>query len=179
MLEPILQGFSSQLITVLLGSEKNNGLTASNNIISIAINDNGDIFAGTFNTGIFRSIDNGESWIQINNGLTLPNIRMIVFNDSGHVFVSSAPSPFQGGVFRSTNNGDNWIAVNNGLPFGAIFTVSIDSNNNIYAGSGFGSGVYISTNNGDSWNATGLTNATTVSLTIDKSSNIIYVGTLY
>lgn len=157
--------------------EKNNGLTTANNVISLAISDNGDIFAGTFNTGIFRSTDNGESWVQINNGLTLLNVRAIVFNDNGHIFLSSAPTPFQGGVFRSTDNGDNWTLVNVGLPFGAIFTVAIDSSNNVYAGSGFSAGVYISTNNGESWAATGLTNATAMSLTIDKPNNIIYVGT--
>jgi len=157
--------------------EKNNGLTTANNIISLAINDNDYIFAGTFNTGIFRSTDNGESWTQINNGLTMTNIRSIIFNDSSHVFVCSGGTPFQGGVFRSTNNGDSWTPVFTGLPFGAIFSLGIDSSNNIYAGSGFNGGVYISTNNGENWSPTTLTNVTVMSLTVDKTNNIIYVGT--
>jgi photosystem II stability/assembly factor-like uncharacterized protein len=157
--------------------EKNNGLTTSN-VISIAINDNDVIFAGTFNAGIFRSTDSGENWIAINTGLTLLNIRdFAINNDSGFIFACSGPSPFAGKVFRSTNNGDSWTLASVGLPFGAIFSLGIDSSNNIYAGSGFGAGVYISTNNGDNWTATGLTNVSVLSLTIDKLNNIIYVGT--
>ncbi len=157
--------------------EKNNGLT-TDNVISLALNNAEDIFAGTFDSGMFRSTDNGESWDQINSGLTLMNIRSIVIdNDSGYVFACAGPNPFSGGVFRSSNNGDNWTPVNAGLPFGAIFSLGIDSGNNMYAGSGFGAGVYISTNNGDNWSASGLTNQTVLSLTIDKINNIIYAGT--
>ncbi len=157
--------------------EKNNGLTTSN-VISLAVNNNDDIFAGTFNSGIYRSTDNGESWTQINTGLTLLNIRTIVINnDSGYVFACSGSTPFSGGAFRSSNNGDSWTAINSGLPFGAIFSLAIDSSNYVYAGSGFNGGVYFSTNNGQNWIASGLTNQTVLSLTIDKANDIIYAGT--
>jgi hypothetical protein len=33
------------------------------------------IFAGTYNSGIFRSTDNGESWISVNSGLTTSSGR--------------------------------------------------------------------------------------------------------
>src|SRR3990172_9138090 len=146
-------------------------------VISLAIKNNDFIFAGTFNSGIYRSTDNGENWTLLTTPAGLKNVRNIVFNDSGYIFACTGPSPFSGKVFRSTNNGDNWTNVTNNLPGSAVFSLTIDSSNNIYAGSGFNAGVYISTNNGDNWTATGLTNATTMSLTVDKLNDVIYAGT--
>ena len=39
-------------------------------VLSLAINSNGDIFAGTEGGGVFRSTDNGDNWAAINTGLT-------------------------------------------------------------------------------------------------------------
>ena len=45
-------------------------------IYSLAINSNGDIFAGTSMNGIFRSTDNGDSWTNL--GITNYDIWSIL-----------------------------------------------------------------------------------------------------
>jgi hypothetical protein len=40
----------------------------------LVINVNGHIFAGTRNSGIYRSTDNGENWLPANKGFTSTRI---------------------------------------------------------------------------------------------------------
>lgn len=47
-----------------------------------------DIFACTYD-GVFRSTDNGDSWTQINNGLTAAHIEALAINSSDDVFAGS------------------------------------------------------------------------------------------
>ena len=44
---------------------------------AIAVNSSGPIFVGTSNGGVFRSIDNGDNWTQVNTGLTIPWVQAI------------------------------------------------------------------------------------------------------
>src|SRR3989337_2151152 len=76
-------------------------------IRSLAINQSGYIFAGTSNGGIFRSINNGENWVE--TGLSAGYIRSLAVNSSGHIFAGV----FWGGVYRSTDYGDSWTLLNN------------------------------------------------------------------
>src|SRR5262245_57698647 len=64
--------------------------------IALARNSIGNIFVGTQGGGVFRSIDNGESWTGINNGLTATNVRALAISSVDHVFAGTF-----GGVFRS------------------------------------------------------------------------------
>jgi hypothetical protein len=58
--------------------------------------------------GVYRSADNGDSWTNINNGLS----------GGAYAFSATGNNLFAGtggGVFLTTNNGDLWTAVNDGL----------------------------------------------------------------
>jgi len=68
--------------------------------------------------------------------------------------------------------------VNNGLDCGSIWSLAINSNGTIFAGTaGCGTGVYRSTDNGDSWTLvnTGLTSTDVAALAINGST--IFAGT--
>ncbi|MCH8070246.1 MAG: hypothetical protein IID16_13420, partial [Candidatus Marinimicrobia bacterium] len=97
-------------------------------VVTIALNSSDYIFTGTNGAGIYRSINNGDTWIGINNSLTNTDIRTIVFNSQAHLFIGTAGN----GVFSSTNNGDNWSKAGN--LSGHILSLSINSNNHIFAG---------------------------------------------
>ena len=70
--------------------EVNTGLYGGS-VISLAINDSGHIFAGTYDGGIFRSTDNGNNWLATNNGFIETDLWITSFaiNDSGHVFAGT------------------------------------------------------------------------------------------
>ena len=107
--------------------------------------------------GVFRSTDNGQSWVEINHDVIQTDVRALAINSSGHIF---AGTYFGGGVFRSTDNGDSWTPVNNGLACGNIWSLAIDSlARSLLELQAAEDGVYRSTDNGDSWTLanTGLT----------------------
>lgn len=91
--------------------EKSNGLTNNGDIQRMAINSNGDIFAGIWGNGIFCSLDNGETWTQLNNNNGLGADTLIcalAINSGGEIFVSSV----RGGAYRTVDcpDSDNdWV----------------------------------------------------------------------
>ena len=104
----------------------------NNTITSLAINSSGDIFAGTEGGGAFRSTDNGENWVQINQGLTSEGlyVRSLAVNSNDDIFAGT----FEG-VFRSTDNGENWVQINQGLyNYMNVYSLAINSNGGIFAG---------------------------------------------
>lgn len=70
---------------------------------ALAINQQGDIFAGVVSAGVFRSTDSGGSWEQINTGLTNLDVNALVVDEKGYLLAGTA-----NGVFRSTDNGNQW-----------------------------------------------------------------------
>ena len=101
-------------------------------------------FAGTPNDGIYFSSNNGQDWIQENNGLTCLSIYSILVNEN-NIFAATNG----GGIFLSTNNGDTWRPINNGLVDTVICSLA-SKGSNIFASSQSGL-VYLSTNNGLNW----------------------------
>jgi photosystem II stability/assembly factor-like uncharacterized protein len=82
-------------------------------VISLAINSNGDVFAGTFEGGgVYRSTDDGDNWSLVDNGLTNTYVTALAINNAGHIFAAT----FGGGAFRSTDNGNGWTFLNTGVP---------------------------------------------------------------
>ena len=57
-------------------------------IYRLITNSAGHIFAGTSN-GIYRSVDNGNDWTLLNNGLPQSGMGSIAVNDSGYLFNSN------------------------------------------------------------------------------------------
>ena len=133
---------------------------------SIAINLSGTVFCGTVN-GAYRSIDNGDSWTQINSGLSNAFIRALGINSLGHFFAASVLN----GIFRSTDNGENWTV--KGLTDYWLECLAINSLGHIFVGATDG-GVFRSTDNGDNWTNLGLSQV--ISLIINSSGHI-FAGT--
>jgi hypothetical protein len=64
---------------------------------------NGALLAGTEN-GIFRSVDDGESWIERSIGLTAFRIYCLAVATDGTAYAGT----WEGPVFRSTDEGERW-----------------------------------------------------------------------
>lgn len=106
----------------------------------------GILFAGTYGGGILKSSDSGNTWLNVNNGLT----TLIV-----HDIVSKGDTLFAGtwgrGIYRSIDMGNNWInifmdTVNMDLDIDGMGVV----NNMLFAGTKY-SQFLCSKDNGKTW----------------------------
>jgi photosystem II stability/assembly factor-like uncharacterized protein len=115
----------------------------------VAINAYDHIFAGTRNEGVFRSIDDGASWTQLNNGLDNNLISSFAINQAGDIFAGSV-----GRMFRSTDNGDTWAPVGDTVLNSLVSSLAVDPAGQIFAGT-WGDGLLRSTDDGDTWEVVG------------------------
>lgn len=106
--------------------------------------------------GVFKSIDGGTNWVQINNGI-LDGYRHIydlaVHPTDPDIVYAAVPNI---GIYKTTDGGNTWQEKNNGLISVWISTITIDPNNpeTVYAGTINGSGVLKSNNGGETWDPT-------------------------
>jgi photosystem II stability/assembly factor-like uncharacterized protein len=134
------------------------------------------IFAGTIGAGIYRSNDNGLSWLPSNGNMKSSFTKCIAVNGK-NIFAGSATGE---GISLSTDYGSTWSSVNNGLPNGVVDAMAV-WDNNIFANITYGtSAMYRSTDNGSSWsNISGMNFGMLVFTSIpnESDSSIGFVGT--
>ncbi|KAG1649374.1 hypothetical protein GQR58_029092 [Nymphon striatum] len=136
--------------------------------------------------GIYKSTNNGESWMPSNSGLpNNPHILDLIV-DQGIFYLS-----MHGGIFKSVDDGNSWSEIETGLLSGTYYSLFVkgpyifagNANGGITyskdnAGSGIGGGLYESKNEGASWerieiNGVGPNGVGTLHL----SNNIFYLTT--
>lgn len=71
---------------------------------------NGYYFIGN-QAGIFRSADNGASWISLNGNIPLTEIYQFASDINGYLYSST-----NSGIFRTTNNGNAWEQFGKWMP---------------------------------------------------------------
>lgn len=141
---------------------------ASDSVILCLASKDSNIFAGTWQTGILLSTNNGTNWTNINNGLgNNASIFSLTINGS-NIFAGTDVD----GLFLSTNNGSYWHSLNNGINNNFVTTVFI-SGSEIFAGTW--GGVFVSTNNGLNWTKmnNGLNDSTEITSITISGTNVI------
>lgn len=119
------------------------GMSSNCEVKCFAVNSNG-LYAGSSNCGFLRSTNNGDTWTEMNSGLTNIQVFAQTTRGVGEMFVSTVG----GGVFRSTNSGSTWSPANNG---NSLDLVSITSKAGYVFAGGLNGHIYVSTNNGNNW----------------------------
>jgi len=77
------------------------------------------IFVVGYNSGFWRSDDNGWNFQQVSLvDSTFPYVQAITMTPSGTLFAGTGSADKGTGVFRSTDDGETWVAANNGLDNG-------------------------------------------------------------
>jgi len=100
-------------------------------ISTLAINANGQVFATTSFLGLYSSIDNGDTWTPINDGQTTGHITALIISPNGYIFAGTHDR----GIFRSIDNGVNWTPVNDGFTvMRTIYALAISPSGYIFAG---------------------------------------------
>ena len=111
------------------------------------------ILAGT-SKGLFRSLDNGDSWAADTTGLPAGLIvNSIVLDASESILYLGTDQ----GVFQSDDDGGHWKGSSQGLPSGAAGVVTtllfnIADPTKLYAGTA-GAGIFISSDGAKTWSA--------------------------
>lgn len=133
-------------------SQINNGLRERRNepyVTALAINPiNENVFAALAFDGIYRSTNNGESWLLV--GLDLPDsvrrylfVNSFIFNSQGHAFVGCGGYFVEPeGVFYSKDNGETWTQVNSGLTSKYVLSLAVDVSGYVFAGTYGNDGVF-------------------------------------
>ncbi len=112
------------------------------------------IYVGTNGSGVLRSTNDGETWPEINNGLTEPDdldIQALAIDPITPTTVYAGTNG--GGVFWSDDSGDTWMEKNtDDLTNLDIQALAIDPGPPaiVFAGTNSG-GVFTSDDGGDSW----------------------------
>jgi len=101
------------------------------------------------NPGIYKSVDSGDTWYNINNGLSSTDVTQLVMfpTNKYKLFASTF-----GGIFRTDDGGESgWQNISGNLPDIPFTAIAIDSSNEqiIYVGSF--NGVYKTENGGEEW----------------------------
>lgn len=150
-------------------------------IISNAGDGNKYIFVGCSN-GIYRSVNNGQSWSAVNDGLTdlAINVFGLIPDYSGtgnsNLFAGTNGG---GGVFRSMDYGLSWKRENNGLEIVPNMAVYAFSNNGSDLFVSTGGGIFLSKDYGDNWfHVDDGFDATARSLLVTSASKLV-AGTLF
>lgn len=140
-------------------------------ILSIITDQNGDLLAGTFGGGIYRSTNGGTDWTLINSNMLSVYIWNLITAPGGKIYAGT-----ERGIYASTDNGNTWFLA--GLSDGDVRALILDNSGRIFAGV-WGRGVYYTDDQGASWTEfnTGLTDLA-VHAFAKNSTGDIYVGTM-
>ncbi|MFQ6031960.1 MAG: FlgD immunoglobulin-like domain containing protein, partial [Candidatus Zixiibacteriota bacterium] len=142
--------------------------------------------------GLYKSVDGGQSWVDITNGIDgLISIEEIEVDptDSDKIYIGGYSKAIAGQefpanrtVYRSIDGGESWECINHGMKTVGVEDLAIVPHNPrvIYAGT-HDRGVWKSTDGGESWQQVnnGLRNVMVRVLTYDEVKDVIYVGTYY
>lgn len=138
-------------------------------VLSLGNDANHNMLAGTLGGNIYRSIDNGQNWSNINAGMDAQYIWNIAVRNNTMFAATEI------GVFKSIDNGSTWTITSLGSK--DVRSLTIDQNGNVYAAV-WGGGVYKSENLGVSWSDmnNGLLNKSVHALAINSVGEL-FAGT--
>jgi ligand-binding sensor domain-containing protein len=96
------------------------------------------LYAGTADSGVFKSTNGGGSWTAVDSGLADTSIGALVIDPATESTVYAGTSA--GDVFKSTDSGGRWKSMSAGLTTTAVTALAIDPTSpaNLYAGTSGG-----------------------------------------
>ena len=128
------------------------------------------LFAGTWNRGVYRSIDDARTWQFV--GLPYRNVYDLAARDQYTIYAATD----RGEVARSLDNGLSWHNV--GVATTAVYALLIDeSNPNVILAGTFGQGTYRSTDGGSTFTKTNMVDTHVFDFAYDPVFDEIWAAT--
>jgi len=94
------------------------------------------LYAGTYNSGIYKSTDGGNSWANANAGvsgsLIVYDVEVDPSNPANVYFASRKSGSLVGQVYKSTNAGQSWTLIFSGENLGTgdyFYDIDVDPTN--------------------------------------------------
>lgn len=146
-------------------------LTTSDGVNALAVSSNGYLYAGAYGVGIYRSTDDGSSWVK--PALSpLMGVKCISIASNGYVLAGGEGV----GIYRSTDSGNSWNQSNSGLSNLSVYCLCTKANGDLFAGTG--DGIFRSTDHGTTWTKINTTTSIKyiISLAISPSGHV-FAGT--
>lgn len=139
--------------------------------------DPGVFYAATAGSGVFKSIDRGQSWKLSGRELDRTVVRCVA---TGTAHGDSVYAGTDGGVFVSADRGKSWQRRSAGLPRAVVYALVLDPADLSRIFAGTAAGLFESRDGARTWNrASGSDSDIQVtSLALDTSSGRLYAGTL-
>ena len=86
----------------------------------IEFDSEGNIYLGTIN-GIYKSIDNGENWQKVNNGISGKHVSSMFIDENDNLYIYTTYSAQTDGMYYSIDNAESWVS----LPIPDYYVVDI------------------------------------------------------
>jgi photosystem II stability/assembly factor-like uncharacterized protein len=127
-------------------------------------------------SGVFRSTDDGATWVKSDAGLVDKYVQQLTSKDG--IWYAATSGVERGGVYRSTDGGASWSRSSRGLRALKLTKMSVDGSTILVGSDGFG--VFRSTNGGGSWaltNQGSIGSFSRVVRDVETGGGIWFVGT--
>ena len=151
---------------------------AGEEIYDIAVDDSGNVFVASW-TGVFKSTDNGDTWLFKNNGLEIAEALKLFIDYEGNIYLGAVGFSNTGcGLYKSTNGGEYWARVAdtlNNKPVNNFEDVTIIPNEPggiIYVSNYYG--IYRSTDEGVTWQSTNYSNPCARNIGINRNGYMFF-----
>src|SRR4030095_5666391 len=131
------------------------------------------LYAGTVGKGVYRSSNDGATWVAANTGISNKAVISLSSNTS-YICAGLEFDGISGGVFRSSDNGNTWSPANTGIE--NKYILSLYAANSFLIAGDAGTGIYRSTNNGQTWNPTNITDEIVGAMVVNTNGNIFASG---
>jgi PKD repeat protein len=145
------------------GTGQPNGIGRVNSVSFTISGSNTTIWAGTPSGGLWKSNNNGVSWVALTDSLPTLGVSdilvdstntNIMYMGTGDRDAGDAPGL---GVWKSTNGGASWVVSNTGMGNRTVGKLIMDPTNHNIILAATSSGVYRSTDAGANWTKTSAT----------------------
>jgi photosystem II stability/assembly factor-like uncharacterized protein len=140
---------------------------------SIVIDNSGNLYAGTWANGMFKSTNGGTTWNAANNGIASGSVvTSMTRTPSENIFAGT----FGNGLYNTTDYAANWNHVNSAHNY--YWAMTSNSSGDVFAAA-YGDGIYRSTDNGGTWVRTNFPAQHIYSLLTDADDNLYAASYAY
>jgi hypothetical protein len=86
------------------------------------------VYAASWDGGVYKSYDSGETWVQANQGMPTVQINTIAADPRNPGVLYAGP--YRYGIYKSTNGGVTWTSCNVGIQKEAVvYSIAVDTFN--------------------------------------------------